>query len=1100
MTSNNNISSVFKGINKYIRKYYLFKLLTGLVVTVSLVSIIYLLVVIIQYYFYLSVNIKYIIFWSFLAVIGFILFEFVLSYALKLFKITKHLTNIQAANLISDSFTEIKDQLLNILELHEKGTDNVLIQAAISKKISNIKIFDFSSAINFKSIFSYFKYLGFPLLILLFVLLYNKSILSIGNKKFIDYNVYYQPVAPFNFVLLNEDLIVQTGTDLVLNLQIEGDIIPDQVFIIYGSSKIPLVRSNRVKNNFTYTIKSINKDFIFSFYANGFYSENFVVTVLPTPSILDYTISAVPPAYTQKPSFTLENNGDILVPLGTEISYVFNTQNVDTLALLLDTITYSGNNLSSEYKLNFIAKFSTVYKVIVKNSYFINEIFNYNLTVIPDLFPKITINTIQDTISSSKYYFKGYISDDYGFSNLTFNYSLVKDNIEPELNNFESITIDFLRNTQEQEFYFWYDFIDLLSNTDYKLYYFFAVTDNDAYSGCKTTNTQLFMYNLPTRFQIDSTVNDLDNKVQDKLDLAQQLAVDIQQDIQNFNERMINENVSDWEQQNFLNNLLQKQQSLNSMIDELKQSNDDKINQLQQIADQNEDLLNKQKLIQDMLEKLMSEDMKAMLDSLQKMQDDFNSDNFEKLMQNVQQDNQQLSDNLDRSLELMKKMQIEQELQNTVDQLNKQADDLQQLAENIDKTNDITSAQEDSILTNESDFKDLMNNYDSLLNKNSALDNPMDLDSLSDQMDNIQKDFDQAKDQMFKDKQNKTSKSLQKTSQDMQELSDQMSNMMSSNMQQSNSEDMQMIKFLLTNLLTFSFEQEILNNSTSKNISVFSDFYKDLKYKQLKIKDDFKIISDSLSALARRNPMVGSVILNEVNSINKNLNTVNSQLNTGDRSNASINQRYIITSANKLALMLQESLQQMQNQMSMPGSGQPKPGNKPMPSPGDLKQMQDAMKQQLQQMMDQMQKGQMPGSQQFGMQLAQREALQKMMQDMLNSGDLTPEMQQLVEEMMKLNDDIKNDVINKQITPITIQRDKDISTRMLDAQNADNQRKIDNKRQSTAADNIDHTVPDDVINLFNTTFKQNDILSKKAINLNVYLKNYYNGYVHRLAN
>lgn len=1100
MTSNNNISSVLKGINKYIRKYYLFKLLTGLVVTFSLVSIIYLLIVIIQYYFYLPVNLKSLIFWSFLALIGFILFEFVLINALKLFKITKHLSNIQAAKLISDSFTEIKDQLLNILELHEKGTDNVLVQAAISKKISNIKFFDFSSAIKFKSILNYFKYFGFPLLILFFVLVYNKSILSIGNKKFLDYNVYYHPVAPFNFVLLNDDLTVQTGTDLVLNLKIEGDIIPEQVFIIYGSSKIPLVRSNKVKNNFTYTLKSINKEFNFSFYADGFYSDSYVVNVLPAPSILDYTVSAVPPSYTHKSSFTLKNKGDILVPIGTEISYVFNTQNVDTLLLFLDTINYKADKFLSEYKLNFIAKSSSVYKIIVKNSYFNNEIFNYNLTVIPDLFPKITINTIHDSISNSKYYFKGYISDDYGFTNLSFNYSLVKDNIEPDINNFSSINIDFLKNSQEQEFYFWYDFIDLVSSPDLKLYYFFAVTDNDAYTGFKTSKTQLFMYSLPTRFQIDSAVNDLDNQVQDKIDLAQQLAFDIQQDIQNFNERMINENVSDWEKQNFLNNLLQKQQSLNSMIDELKQNNDDKINQLQQIADQNEDLLNKQKLIQDMLDNLLSDDMKDMLDSLQKMQDDFNSDNFNDLMNNLQQDNQQLSDNLDRSLELLKKMQVEQELQNTVDQLNKLSDHLQKLSENIDKTNDITSAQEDSILTNESEFQDLMNNYDSLLNKNSYLDNPMDLDSLSDQMDNIQKDFDKAKDQMFKDQQNKTSKSLKKTSQDMQELSDQMSNMMSSNMQQSHSEDMQMIKFLLTNLLTFSFKQETIYNSTSKNISVFSEFYKDLMYRQLKIKDDFKIIFDSLSALARRNPMVGSVILNEVNSINNNLNTVNSQLNTGDRSNASINQRYIITSANKLALMLQESLQQIQNQMSMPGSGQPKPGNKPMPSLGDLKQMQDAMKQQLQQMMQQMQNGQMPGSQQFGMQLAQREAMQKMLQDMLNSGDLTPEMQQLVEEMMKLNDDIKNDVINKQITPTTIQRDKEITTRMLDAQNADNQRKKDNKRQSTSADNIDHSVPDDVINLFNNTFEQNDILSKKAINLNIYLKNYYNGYVHRLEN
>jgi len=491
--------------------------------------------------------------------------------------------------------------------------------------------------------------------------------------------------------------------------------------------------------------------------------------------------------------------------------------------------------------------------------------------------------------------------------------------------------------------------------------------------------------------------------------------------------------------------------------------------------------------------------MKAMLDSLQKMQQDFDKDDFQNMMQNSQQDYDELSDNLERSKQLLERMQIEQELQNTVDQLNKLADDLQKLSQNIDNRNDISSAQEDSILSNQFEFDKLMDDYDSLLKKNADLDKPMNLDSLNDQTDLIDQDFDDVKDQMFKDHQNKTSQNLQKTSQDMQEMSDQLSNMMSSNMQQSNSEDIQLIKFLLTNLISFSFQQENLNFLTTNNSSIFSNIFKDLKTSQLSLKDDFKIISDSLFALASRNPIVGTIITNEVNDINSKLLAVNNQLSDGNRSNASVNQRFIITSANKLALMLQESLEQMQNQMSMPGSGPPKPGNNPQPGIGDLKQLQDAMKQQLQQMMNQMSGGQMPGSQQLGTQLAQREAFQKMLQDMLNSGDLSSEMQQLVEEMLQLNDDIKNDVINRQITPQTIERDHDITTRLLDAQNADNQRKFDNQRQSNSSNNINHTVPDDVQSMFNSSFKQNDILSKKAINLNIYLKNYYNGYVHRLA-
>lgn len=1098
MNSENSVNKILLEINKYIKKFYFYKALKGLLISLSILFLLYLVVVVFQYYFYFDTTTKTIFFWSFIIISLLLLFEFFILNILKTFNLTKTLSEFEAANYISSHFPEMQDKLINILELYYKNKDSALVIASINNKVHNLKFVNFKAGIKLSELKRYVKYLIIPIILFAGILLFNKSILLEGNKKFVDYSTYYKPQAPFDFVLLNDSLQVRTGEDLTINLQLEGSILPDQVYLMFGNNVVPMVKDIKSRIVFTYTFKEVNKQFTFKFKANDFNSDDYTISVVPSPSLVDYFVKVTPPVYTNKNSFILNNTGDLVVPHGSKLDFKYNTFNVDSLYIVYDTNYVQATKDNNEYNLSFFANKTTHYKTVVKNNYFTDSLLSYNLTVIPDSYPKIYVSSLVDSSVSSLYYFKGLISDDYGFTNLKFNYQITDKNSEPLLNNFTTININVQSNILEQEFYYLFDFKDLVISSDSNLFYYFSITDNDYYSGVKTSKTQLFTYSLPTRYEIDSTVNALDNKVQDRLNTAMQLANQIQLDIQNFNQKSLNENISDWEKNNFLNNLLQKQNDLNQLLDSIKTDNSNKIDELQKMSDLNKDLLDKQKMIQDMLNDLLTDELKNMIDSLNKMQDNTKNDDFDKIMNNFQQNYDDMSNNMDKSLQLLKRMQIEQELQNTVDNLKKMSDDLNKLSDNIDKQDNINSAQQDSILSSETDFQELQDNYDSLLNKNSQLDKPMSLDSLNEEFDDIQQDFDELKDQMFKNNDNKTQKKLDKTSQDLQELSDQMSSMMNSAMQQSNGEDMQMIKFLLTNILSFSFKQEAINLKTNINYSIFSDNFNNLKKDQLTLSDDFKIISDSLSALASRNPNISTVVLKELSNINKKLPLVTNMLDNGNKTQASVNQRFILESANKLALLLQESLNQMQNQMSMPGAGNPQPGNQPMPSVGDLQQMQQAMKQQLQQMMDQMQQGQSPGSQSFGEQMAQREAFQKALQDMLNSGQLSPEMQKIVQDMMKLNEDVKDDVINKQITPTTLMRDKQIQTKLLDAQNADNQRKFDNQRQSNSADQVIHQVPDNIKNKFDNQIMHNDILSKKSINLNNYLKNYYNEYIYRL--
>ena len=1096
-----NITNIHSAIQKYIRKYYLFKILRGFLISFSILSFVFLLIVLIHFFNYFTVPLKKFIFWFFILFSLFVVSEFILLPLFKMLNILPALTKYDAAKNISSFFNQIDDKLINILELNDLPQNNTLILASISQKIEQIKFFDFKKAVNFSEIKPILKYLILPSILFLFIVFYNISILTVGTKKFADYNVYYEPQAPFTFNLLNKSLNVQQGSDLQINLKISGDILPENVNIIYGSNTLPMIKDIKDLSSFKYNFKSLNNSFTFYFEANGYKSAIYSVKVLPSPGITNFIIKAEPPAYTGKQPFQLQNSGDILVPFGTHLTFNITTFSTDSLCFRYDSVCNFAQRQSDDFTFDLIALKSIKYKIFAANKYIKLPLFNYTLTVTPDLFPDIQVDAIQDSTKLTKFYYHGYINDDYGFSKLRFNYCVTEKakNI-PDKSQFKHISIPFNRTVLTQEFYYLFDFSDILDNTKQIVYYYFSVSDNDAITGGKTVKTPIFNFYYPTEAELDSLITDIDSNVSEKLQDAQQLATEIQLDIQAFNEKMLNENVSEWEKQSFLDNLLNKQDMLNSMIDSLKQQNNKKIENLENFKKQNDELLQKQKAIQELLDQLLTDDMKKMLEEMKKLQEEFNQKQFDKMMKNAEFDYKQLNQELDRSHELLKRMTIEQKVQNTIDKLNELSKNQENLSKDLKNSKDISPQIQDSLLTDEFEFKKLRAEYDSLLKQNSDLEKPFDLDSMQQQFDQIQQDFEDTKQQMFDNKKNKSSKSMQKTSDDMQQMSQMMSSMMQQNMQSQNAEDIQTIKFLLSNILSFSFDQELLYNKTLKKPSSFSSAYKQLSIRQLDLSKDFNVVRDSLNALAKRNPMIGRIITQEVVSIENNLKIVNQNFTQANLKNTAVKQRNIIMSANKLALMLQESLQSMQNSQSMAGSGSPQQSNsKPQPGVGDLKQLQDAMSKQLQQMMQQMKSGQMPNSQQLATQLGMREQLQKMLQDMINSDQTSDELRNLLEEIKKMNDDVKDDVLNNNLTPETLLRDKKITTKLLDSEKAENKRKYSDKRKSNTSEDIMHTVPDNIEQYFKNSKSINEIFNKNNLFLNPFYKQYYNEYVIRLG-
>ena len=219
----------------------------------------------------------------------------------------KTITHDQAAEIIGKHFTDVSDKLLNTLQLKKLADANqqqrALIEASIDQKIETLKPVSFPSAINIKENTKYLKWVIFPAAVICIIALAAPSILTESTKRLIRHNEYFAPVAPFNFVVQNKSLSVVQGEDLKLDLKLEGDKLPADVYIETANNTFKLDKENI--SRFHYLFTNLQKNTIFSLSGNGFSSTAYEIKVNLKPSLLHFDVELNYPAYLHKKNETI---------------------------------------------------------------------------------------------------------------------------------------------------------------------------------------------------------------------------------------------------------------------------------------------------------------------------------------------------------------------------------------------------------------------------------------------------------------------------------------------------------------------------------------------------------------------------------------------------------------------------------------------------------------------------------------------------------------------------------------------------------------------------------------------------------------------------
>lgn len=1073
--------SLIQKLDAFIRKYYTNQLIRGAIFSGVYVLAFFLAINILEYYLYLSPVLRKILFFGFILSSAAFVVRFVGLPLMRYYKLGKVISYEQAAQIVGTHFTEVKDKLLNILQLNHAATasDNALLFAAIDQKAFELKPVDFSFAIDLGKNKKHLRYLAPPLLLFLFIVIAAPNVLKEGTRRLYHNDTFYEKEAPFKFVIQNKELKALQFGNFDLDVKIEGDALPSEVYLEADDRVVKLKKKD--KDFFAHEFENLQKTTTFRLSANGFRSKEYTLDVVAKPVVASFEVICDYPAYTGQADETLKNMGDLVVPAGTKLTWRFNTQNVESVDFVLqDTVHAIKRTGDDEFIFSKSFLQSAQYGVRVSNTNVKNaDSVSYSLNVTPDLYPVIAVNEKRDSAAQKYFYYIGEISDDYGLRRLSFNYEITR--ADSGANNvMKSVDVPFAAGKGARFTYYW-SLTDFGIKPGDKITYYFEVWDNDGIHGSKSTRSGTMSFEMPTLSELNKEIAKDNKEMKEQMKDAMKDAKQMKDDLQSMKDKLMDKQNMNWEDKKNLQENIDKQKEMQEQLKQLQEKLNQNFEKQSEFKDVPESVKEKQKNLQEIMDKVLDDEMKKLMDKLEKMLEELQKKDALDKMEDMQMSNENLEKELDRMLELFKKLEFDQKLEETADKLDKLAQKQEELAKQQEKNQDGKDAKNADDLKKQQEelkeeLKEAKKDVEDLKKLNEESKSEQDFKDIEKNLETAEKQMNDAQQNQEQKQNSKASQNQKSASNNMQEASKKMSDMKNQMEQQQNEEDMQAVRQLLENIVKLSFDEEKLMGEV-KATNINNPKYVELMKEQQRIRENSKMVEDSLYALAKRQEQIKSFITKEITTVNKYLAKSISEMEDRNVVKAMANQQFVMTGYNNLALMLSEALQQMQEQMSdmqqQQSSGSPK-NCKKCKKPGsglpNLSKMQQQLNDKISQMSEMMKReGEKPGqsgqkgnshSKEFAemakMQQQIRKELERISQE--EGKDGKGQLGNLGEAIKQMEESEKN-LVNKQLTSEMLRRQNEIMSKLLEAETAQRQREEQPERESNTANDKDRKMP-----------------------------------------
>ena len=810
---------------------------------------------------------------------------------------------------------------------------------------------------------------------------------------------------------------------------------------------------------YRHEFKEIRHDFQYYVEAGERRSEVYQVRVVDKPRINNIKLTYHYPKYTGlAPVVIDENDGTVQALRGTSVKL----ESTLNKAVESGRIVFGGGS-SADLEIEGETA-STSFKVTDNGSYHLEvsdaighqnpDPIEYRIFVQEDNYPQIRVVKPGVNIDLDDYLafdLGAALSDDYGFSRLVLHYLI---HYSPTEMKADSIEFQFDKKKTEQLVEFYWDLSNQGLYPGSYVDYYFEVFDNDYISGPKSTVSRTYTARHPTIDEMFSDIEDArEDMIQDMLETLQE-ELRIKDDVSELHEDVQFKDEVDWETQKDIERTRADQQNLMNRLEQMAEQ----FNQINEEAKQNDlltlEMIQKLAELQKLFDQIATPEMKDAMKKLQEAMDKMDQKELEKALEEFEMSTEEMIQNIERSIAQLKRFQIEQKMQAMVAMAEK-------LLENQKNANERTQNADPSELPkikdqedqNAKDMKNLKEQAEELrqLLKENQLDSDPNGDKFCQSVEKSDADLDM--ENMSNNLQKKEKQEAQEAGEaaetKVEDMLKQMSNSQSQFNNQMSREMAEKMRQMIDDILYLSDQQESMYNEILP-LNPRSPMLPEYAQQQQVLKSEAERIKSELVEIAKQSVFVNSALDRFMGQVVSAMQDATGSLTESNGRGAADKQTDGIYSLNQSAQTLIESLnsqsqcnsscnnnQSMFQKMKNISQGQKKvnkqtqsqcdnPSDKPgKPNPESLRRL-AAQQNQL------------------------RQGIAEMMDEFGDRKDVPGRLEKMAEEMKKVIEALESGDIGQG----TLDRQKQIYSRMLDFQLSLERRDYSDKRRAEEGEDI----------------------------------------------
>ncbi len=590
-------------------------------------------------------------------------------------------SNEEVARQVGEHYPSVADRLVNLLQLAEGKRSHApapLVDQAVQNLADDLDDVSFEAIENFDRARQAFRLASLPLAGVLAFLLVAPSTFLGASERLLAPNTEFERPAPFQLSVAPGDTRLVRGDSLQVTVRTPGTAPATVTLQMRDSAGAAIERRSLQPDSvgtFRHTLANVRSSFQYRILASPLRTDWHDATVINRPLVRQLQLTVTPPAYTGRPTRTLDPNvGDVTGLPGSRVAIEATVGGPPVEAATLKFSDEQSRRLEvrdGSVRGSFPLRREGSYHLRLESTTGTTnrDPIQYQTSLQPDARPSVSFLQPQGTAdldADLTQQLRVKLSDDFGFSQAKLYYRLSEKRFGDEEASYSSLSLPLpdTDNTGLELAHEWLLAQD--SGLDPEpgdvITYYVEAWDNDTVNGPKSGRTATQRLRRPTLTEQYEQLDDTQQEAGEQMEKLRQRSDSAQQQFQQLREELRRTREADWRDRRQLERIQKKQESVEQGVEKLSETVRKMNRQMQQNGLSSPETKQKFEELQRVIEEINSPKLQKALNQLKKAMENNNFQKMQEAMEKVQKNEQSYQKQLERTLSLFKQLKAQQKL------------------------------------------------------------------------------------------------------------------------------------------------------------------------------------------------------------------------------------------------------------------------------------------------------------------------------------------------------------------------------------------------------------------------------------------------------